>query len=87
MVLDTPVFQFDTPPTFTLRFSSSSSTLSSPSSDSECEEVPYTKSPLDDSRGCITTVRKTAYKVRGVKHAAPSHKKSRKGKVAAAAHY
>jgi hypothetical protein len=78
-------FQFVTPPIFTLRFSSSTSSLSSSgsASDSESEEIPYTKSPLDGSRGCAATVRKTGRTVRGFKNAA-SYKKSRA--AAAAAH-
>jgi hypothetical protein len=76
----TDSFQFVSPPLFTLRFSSSSSslasTISSNISDSESDEVPYTKSPLDNCRGCTTLVRKTAHTVRGVKYGT-AHKKSR----------
>jgi hypothetical protein len=79
----TDVFQFVTPPSFTLRFSESMASLSSPgSSDSETEEIPYTKSPLDDCRGCVATVRKTERTVRGFRNVA-SHKKSRTAGLAA----
>ena len=61
------IFQFVTAPVFKLRFSESSSSLLSIDSvsDSDTEEIPYTKSPLDDSRGCATTVRKNRTHCKG----------------------